>query len=94
MEMAKFLSKYIGISHNVLRSFISLAISMWQATENMLVRKMNHLHSDVRFEFVEAIYRHLKSLDILILKDKNQTSDLEKAMNMGRGLYKELRADI
>ncbi|MCE7733971.1 MAG: hypothetical protein GPJ54_03775 [Candidatus Heimdallarchaeota archaeon] len=90
-EMSKFLSKHVGISHNILRSFISQAISLWQTKENMLVKDINDLPPDVRFQFVEAICRNLKTLLIPILKDKEQTADLENAMDLALGLYKELR---
>ena len=54
-EMSVFLSEQVGVPPNVLRTFISLAISLWQTDEKKLVKDINDLDPEVRFEFVEAI---------------------------------------
>lgn len=92
-EMSKFLSEHIGISHNVLRSFVSLAISMWQAKENKLVKEINDQSPEIRYQHVKAICKHFEELLIPVLQNKVDAADFKNGIGGALKLYKQLRAD-
>lgn len=92
-EMSRFLSNHIGISHNVIRMFISLAISMWQGKEKKLLKDINDQSPDIRFQHVKAISIHFENLIIPILQNKVEGPDFKKALEGTLKLYKDTWAN-
>jgi uncharacterized protein YaaR (DUF327 family) len=92
-EISKFLAKYIDIFHNILRSFVSLSISLWQTAEKKLLKDINNQSPEIRYQTVEEISVYLKTLLAGLLKNKGQTADLELAINGALELYKDTWAD-
>ncbi|MHA2030047.1 MAG: hypothetical protein ACW99A_10460 [Candidatus Kariarchaeaceae archaeon] len=92
-ELTLFLAKFIDIFHNTLRSFLSLAISLWQTSEKKFLKDINDTSPEVRYQTVEEISVYLKSLLTGLLVNKGQKADLENAITEALKLYKDTWAN-
>ena len=92
-DMSRILAKYIDIFHNTLRSFISLSISLWQTSEQRLLKEVNDESPEVRYQTVVEISGYLKKLLTGLLRNKEQTYDLENAINKALKYYKDTWAE-
>lgn len=92
-DLSRILAKYIDIFHNTLRSFISLSISLWQTSEQRLLKEVNDESPEVRYLTVVEISGYLKKLLTGLLRNKEQTYDLENAINKALKYYKDTWAE-